>query len=350
MPSPNKNGLSNSQVSDWNTPDNFTPISQTSFFAPYGLKVKHTIVGGTVTGVTGNGTTITYTCRNNFAAGDRVSIIDVIPAVYNLTNVQVATASATQFTVTNSATGTYSSGGNAFTFFQIPTNINWVYVILTGAGGLGTNGGGGGGGGVAWGWTLPQSSCIIGSSGRPGGYTRYGHIIAGGGGNNGAAFLGGGGGNNGGAGSTNYYGIPGGPATLPGAGGGSGNSTSLNGANGISGGAGCNSSTVGVAAGNGGSGIVGGGGAWNSAASGTRVGGNGGNGIGVNGVIYTGGIGATSTTSGAGGGGGAGIAGNGFNASGSSGGQGGLGGGGGGSGGSPGADAEGGSGIVYIYY
>jgi hypothetical protein len=66
-----------------------------------------------ITNVTGSGTTVTYTAANSFSAGQIVSIDQVMPYIYNLQNVTIATASATQFTVTNGATGTYISGGLA---------------------------------------------------------------------------------------------------------------------------------------------------------------------------------------------------------------------------------------------
>lgn len=66
-----------------------------------------------ITGVSGNGTTVTYTANNSFTAGQLVNISQVIPAAYNLQNVTIATASATQFTVTNAATGSYESNGLA---------------------------------------------------------------------------------------------------------------------------------------------------------------------------------------------------------------------------------------------
>lgn len=66
-----------------------------------------------ITNITGNGTTVTYTAVNGFTAGQTVSIDGVTPPIYNLQNVTVATASPTQFTVTNGATGIYISGGLA---------------------------------------------------------------------------------------------------------------------------------------------------------------------------------------------------------------------------------------------
>ena len=52
-----------------------------------------------ITNISGNGAT--------------VSIDGVIPPIYNLQNVTIATATATTFTITNGATGIYISGGLA---------------------------------------------------------------------------------------------------------------------------------------------------------------------------------------------------------------------------------------------
>jgi hypothetical protein len=54
------------------------------------------------------GGTITYTCSNNLAAGEVVTITGATSAGYNLTNATVASASASQFTVTNAGTGSTS--------------------------------------------------------------------------------------------------------------------------------------------------------------------------------------------------------------------------------------------------
>jgi len=59
-----------------------------------------------ITGASANGTTVTYTCANSLIAGQVVTISGLSTTAFNLTNVTVASATATQFTVTNSATGT----------------------------------------------------------------------------------------------------------------------------------------------------------------------------------------------------------------------------------------------------
>jgi hypothetical protein len=295
MASPIKRGLAGSQVSDLSPlNDEFTPLNQTSFIAPYGMRLRQTIT---------------------------------------------------------------SSGS-----VTIPTGIEWVYAIVVGAGG----------GGIAWGWTIPVSTCIVGAGAATseGGYSRYGHIIAGGGGRGSSIPVLGGAGGSVRPGGTNYWGIPGGAGGsttstangivgAPGSGAGGGQSTSFaggtggNGSNGISGGGGGASSGTGSSTqtgGNGGNGLVGGGGGGVVNTTGTRTGGNGGNGIGIDGTIYTGGTGSTGTNTNGAGGGGAGIAGNGSNASGQTGGAGGLGGGGGGGATTGIAGGAGGAGILYLYY
>ena len=72
-----------------------------------------------ITNVTGNGTTVTFTAANGLTPGQIVSIDGVLPDVYNLQDVVVATATPTQFTVTNGATGIYISGGLATAPYDI---------------------------------------------------------------------------------------------------------------------------------------------------------------------------------------------------------------------------------------
>ena len=54
-----------------------------------------------VTAASGNGTTITYTSANSFIPGDIVTITGLTTAAGNLTAATIATASSSQFTVTN---------------------------------------------------------------------------------------------------------------------------------------------------------------------------------------------------------------------------------------------------------
>lgn len=91
-----------------------------------------------ITFATGNGTTVTYNCSNNFTAGQGVIVTGVNPGAYNLgtatTPAVIASASATQFTITNAATGTYVSGGTALQTVGVAiTGVTTNAVDVTGA-------------------------------------------------------------------------------------------------------------------------------------------------------------------------------------------------------------------------
>lgn len=241
---------------------------------------------------------------------------------------------------------------------SIPSGITWVYVVMTGAGGGGSAGGGGGGGALSWGWTLASNTCIIGTSsaGIDGGFTRYGHIIAGGGGRGGNSSVptigaAGGGGqdtqNAGSNGVAGFYGQPAGSssqirATIDnyiggGAPGGAAQYPGWDGGSGVIGGGGSGGHPT---SGNGGSGVIGGGGGRGVQTNST--GGNGGSGMSLYGEFYSGGL-----ANGREGGSGAGFAGAGTNGI-ANGAPGGLGGGGGGAG--TASASLGGNGILYIFY
>jgi hypothetical protein len=384
---PNRRGQVGSPVSTGLQGSDYTPNSQTSFFLPHGLQLRHAVGQAIITNVTTSGGVVTYTAANNFSVGDTVSIYGVSPVAYNLQNVTIASpVSSTQFRVTNGATGAFVSGGIAqktgLQNVTIPSGITWVYAICAGPGGS-SGASGNGGGGLSWGWTLAVSTCMVGqaisSETIPDStkYTRYGHIIAGSGGSTdiGSSGEGGHSTTTGVDGSTNYYGTPGGSggttsvlATM-GAGGGGGNgvsrsdganATAGSGANGISGGGGgsifrSSILTGDSTGGDGGSGLIGGGGgSGGTSSTGLLTGGSGGNGINIlTGAVTTGGSGTTGTGSDGAGGGGAGIAGNGSNAIGNEGGLGGLGGGGAGGngfGGTSTALGVGGAGVIYLFY
>ena len=121
MANPIKRGESGSQVNSWAQNDRATDYGFASTILPYGLQLRQTINAGT-------------------------------------------------------------------TSVTIPAGITWVYAIAVGGGGGGfsasAGASGGGAGGISWGWTLSNSTCIVGTGGNnaSGGYTRYGSIIAGGGG------------------------------------------------------------------------------------------------------------------------------------------------------------------------
>ena len=66
-----------------------------------------------VTAASASGGTVTYTAANTLQVGEIVTITGLSTSAFNLTDVTVASASGTQFTVTNAATGTGVTGATA---------------------------------------------------------------------------------------------------------------------------------------------------------------------------------------------------------------------------------------------
>lgn len=315
--------------------------------------VTHRFATATITNAVGNGSTVTYTCNNTFLVGDNVSVSGITPSTLNQSGAAVITsASATQFTIAGTQTGTYVSGGTAT---------------------CGGAAGGGGAGGISMGWTFAAPTVTVGAggasivtptaprTGNSGGFSRYGLVVAGGGGG-GLATLATGtfvslyatgpgacpGGSSSiaqnqlsspippnsytGMQSNNAAGLYNPATTQPGV------STpgSIGGVSSVGATVTLTTAARGL--------ICGGGGA--ASTSGTATGAAGGTGD-----LYSGGTGSSGTgfTFGAGGGG-AGFLGNGGNASENTGGTGGDGGGGGGGANNLGTSGAGGNGVVYLYY
>ena len=66
-----------------------------------------------VTAASASGGTVTYTAANTLQVGEIVTITGLSTSAFNLTGVTVASASSSQFTVTNAATGTGVTGATA---------------------------------------------------------------------------------------------------------------------------------------------------------------------------------------------------------------------------------------------
>jgi hypothetical protein len=98
------------------------------------LVIKGSTLTATITAATANGTTITYTAANQFQANQIVTITGVVStgnptatagSGFNLTSATIASASATQFTITNALVDTYTSGGTA-TSVQVGDLQQWT--------------------------------------------------------------------------------------------------------------------------------------------------------------------------------------------------------------------------------
>lgn len=72
-----------------------------------------------ITSASGSGSVATYIAENNFSPGQTVKITGISPAGYNVSSGTVILASSTQFTVSNSTTATYVSGGYASSYSAI---------------------------------------------------------------------------------------------------------------------------------------------------------------------------------------------------------------------------------------
>lgn len=79
-----------------------------------------------ITNITANGTTITVTAVNGFTAGQVASISGVNPSQFNLQNFTIASATNSNFTITNATTGLYISGGLAYA----PVNLTGYTAAL----------------------------------------------------------------------------------------------------------------------------------------------------------------------------------------------------------------------------
>ena len=92
-------------------------IKATSKDMAFGIDRKEALV----TAASASTGTVTYTANNYFTVGDTVSIYGLSTSAFNLTNVTVASATTTQFTVTNAATGTAVSGSTSGRAFKKAT-------------------------------------------------------------------------------------------------------------------------------------------------------------------------------------------------------------------------------------
>lgn len=93
--------------------------------------------GATVTAASGNGTTVTYTASNDFVVGEIVSVHGLTASALNLNLQTITSASSTQFTVSNSATGSCSgqsaTANTGYVYFDTSTaTVNSLLVAGTG--------------------------------------------------------------------------------------------------------------------------------------------------------------------------------------------------------------------------
>jgi hypothetical protein len=100
-----------------------------------GASGSTTLTAG-VTAASATSGTVTYTANNTFTVGQTVSITGLSTTAFNLTSVTIATRSATQFTVTNAATGTAVTGATAtatVTYTNVPATSFTISALTEGA-------------------------------------------------------------------------------------------------------------------------------------------------------------------------------------------------------------------------
>lgn len=98
---------------------NLTVSGNTITLSTKSLAVKDNMIylnngiEATITNISGNGTVVTFTANNNFANNWDVFVSNVTPSSYNGTYSDIIEANATHFTVANTNTDSYVSGGLA---------------------------------------------------------------------------------------------------------------------------------------------------------------------------------------------------------------------------------------------
>jgi len=94
------------------------PIDTRLDFEFYRLPIQYgslniNLSEATITNIAGNGSVITFTANNSFTAGQSVDITGVSPSSYIQYGATIASATATQFTISGTNTAAYVSGGTA---------------------------------------------------------------------------------------------------------------------------------------------------------------------------------------------------------------------------------------------
>lgn len=93
------------------------------------------VKSATVTAASGNGTTVTYTATNSFNVGEIISVHGLSVAGLNLNLQTIVSASATQFTVSNSASGSCSGqAGSAKTGYIYFDSVSVNSLLVAGTG------------------------------------------------------------------------------------------------------------------------------------------------------------------------------------------------------------------------
>jgi hypothetical protein len=90
------------------------------------------VKSGLVTAASGNGTTVTYTSNHNLNVGDIVTVLFLSVSALNLKLQTVTSVTSTQFTVSNSATGSCTGQAAQYDSGYVTTSVDSMLVAGTG--------------------------------------------------------------------------------------------------------------------------------------------------------------------------------------------------------------------------
>ena len=108
---------------DLNVAGSVTSTSVTNLSVADTIIYVNRRVEATITNAVGDGTYVTYTGDNNYSPGNIVSVTGATPASFNITDVAVFSATATEFVVASTNTDTWTSGGTAYAKTQTNSDM-----------------------------------------------------------------------------------------------------------------------------------------------------------------------------------------------------------------------------------
>lgn len=91
----------------------YTPSGYRSAYTTIKFTNNLAVLSAPITAVSGDGTTVTYTAANTYTAGQTVVVTGCTTTGFNTTGATIVFANATTFKITNSTTGTTSTGASS---------------------------------------------------------------------------------------------------------------------------------------------------------------------------------------------------------------------------------------------
>ena len=113
----------------------FSDVSLDNLYKDKNLISK---ISADITGATADGTNVTFTANQLFSVGDKVTMSNVTPSVFNLANADIIARTDTSFTIASTISGSYSGGGLATSDYDNTRYFDGV-IALKGNTSLGSN-------------------------------------------------------------------------------------------------------------------------------------------------------------------------------------------------------------------